>query len=69
MRFGGDYVFSEGSASDGRKASRGSTNQNVAGRHREFITMFITFCSPLPAAPLVNVIVAAVLGPWWMYCV
>ena len=31
MRFGGDYVFSEGSASDGRKASRGSANQNVTG--------------------------------------
>ena len=27
----GHYVFSEGSASDRRKASRGSTNQNVAG--------------------------------------
>ena len=25
------YVFSEGSASDGRKASQGSANQNVAG--------------------------------------
>jgi hypothetical protein len=31
MHFGGVYVFSEGFASDRRKASRGSTNQNVTG--------------------------------------
>jgi hypothetical protein len=34
MHFGGVYVFSEGFASDRRKASRGSTNQNVTGVHR-----------------------------------
>ena len=32
--FWGHYVFSEGSASDGRKASRRSGNQNVAGLYK-----------------------------------
>ena len=30
-RFEGHYVFSEGFASDGRKSSRGSPNQVIAG--------------------------------------
>ena len=37
--FTGYYVFSEEFASDRRKASRGSVNQNVAGQHTEFYTL------------------------------
>ena len=40
MRFGGHYVFSEGSASDGRKASHASRNQITAGTIRDTITAY-----------------------------
>jgi hypothetical protein len=51
MHFGGVYVFSEGFASDRRKASRGSTNQNVTGLIYLEFSIF-SFCAQCGAAVL-----------------